>query len=252
MFFFFSSSSFFDFIDYSQIVLDEMKRFRQSLVEMFSSVGKSVVFMETCCESKQNGTHTFIECIPVDNEVMETLPIIFKVSLFLSPLLTFVSSILSLVFFLSTNSPSLFLFLFFLFFLSPKLFSLIPSSLFRKTKTLQADLEKQGPTWAQHRKVIDVKESVYTSLPADGVFDYFFVLFDGEQGYAHIIEDSTNFARDYRDYGKSVVGEVLGLTPDAWRDVRGQHARFTDEENGRVVSFLKLYEPFDWTRALDA
>lgn len=87
-----------------------MKRFRQSLVEMFSSVGKSVVFMETCCESKQNGTHTFIECIPVDNEVMETLPIIFKVSSLLSLLLPFVSFILSLVFFLSTKFPSLFSF----------------------------------------------------------------------------------------------------------------------------------------------
>lgn len=112
-------------------------------------------------------------------------------------------------------------------------------------------MEKQGPTWSQHRKVIEVKENVYASLPADGVFDYFFVLFDGEQGYAHIIEDSSNFARDYKDYGKSVVGEVLGLTPDAWRDTRGQHARFSDDENKRVVAFLKLYEPFDWTRTLD-
>ena len=65
------------------MVLNELKRFRQSLIEMFSSIGKSVIFMETCCETRKAGSHTFIECIPVDNEIMDTLPIAFKVLCFL-------------------------------------------------------------------------------------------------------------------------------------------------------------------------
>ena len=104
----------------------------------------------------------------------------------------------------------------------------------------------KGPTWSQHKKVIDVSNDVYSTLPSGGTFDYFFVLFDGESGFVHLIEDSQNFDRDYRDYGKSVIGDVLGLFPSAWKNPQSD-----SEAKKRVDEFNKLYEPFNWTKELE-
>ncbi len=73
--------------------------------------------------------------------------------------------------------------------------------LFFRKSFLEDDSE-----WGQHRKIIDTKAKngmIWKSLPTSGVFNYVHIDFNGQGGFAHIIEDT-------KKYNESKALEVLG------------------------------------------
>ena len=59
-------------------ILCPCQMFRKQLVQMFRSMDKDVVFMETSMRLR-HFPHMALECIPLDRELAETAPIYFKV-----------------------------------------------------------------------------------------------------------------------------------------------------------------------------
>jgi len=77
-------------------------------------------------------------------------------------------------------------------------------------------------------------------------FPYFHVEWSNG-GYAHIVEDKDKFPRDF---GQSVVAGMLGINPPGFG--KKSHSRATPEDEKRAVqTFLKKWQPYDWTSALE-
>ena len=97
--------------------------------------------------------------------------------------------------------------------------------------------------WAQHKKLINTKErgGLRQSVPKG--FPYFHVDFGLDDGFAHVIEDEAQFPRDF---GKNVLGPLLGLDPTQWRKKSKTVEEWTDLDS-RLSSFSARWQPFDWT-----
>jgi hypothetical protein len=76
-------------------------------------------------------------------------------------------------------------------------------------------------------------------------FPYFHVDW-GEGGYAHVVEDKDQFPMDF---GVGVVAGMLGVAPPRF-DRKAQRVD-AEAEKKSVLSFLKEWQPFDWTAELD-
>ncbi len=124
------------------------------------------------------------------------------------------------------------------------------------------ELNDADEEWATHRKLISTTEKgLRRSVPPN--FAYFYVEWE-VGGYAHIIEDEDIFPRAF---GLDTVSGMLGLDPQRFnrkdgRDKRGgrgtggegggsQGARQFGREKQAVLSFLKDWEPHDWTAGLE-
>jgi diadenosine tetraphosphate (Ap4A) HIT family hydrolase len=106
---------------------------------------------------------------------------------------------------------------------------------FRKA-ILESDEE-----WAQNKRLVETNgRGIRKSVPSG--FSYFFVEFGvGGDGYAHVIEDISQFPLDMgREVVCGVLGEPAQLVMHARRESR--HA-----EVEAVRGFREMWRPFDWT-----
>ena len=159
---------------------DEIRKFMQSLCNMFAKQNRDCVFIQTC--SKLHKTpHFYMECIPLPLELGDVAPIYFK-------------------------------------------------------KAIQ-ECESE---WAQNKKLVDTRgKSVKDKIPAG--LPYFAVDFGLNGGFAHVIEDETQFP-DY--FGREILGGMLDADPYLWRKPKDES--FSDQLK-RSIEFEKSYQNFDWT-----
>ncbi len=111
--------------------------------------------------------------------------------------------------------------------------------------------------WSQHQKVIDTSKNgfrrsmvkvrfskFFTDFPQN--LPYFHVWFDPNRGYGHVIEgEGVQFPGWF---GREVLAGAMDLGVEVWRKPRRANA---DENAARKVAFIKAWQPFDWTKALD-
>ncbi|XP_009629652.1 uncharacterized protein [Nicotiana tomentosiformis] len=122
------------------------------------------------------------------------------------------------------------------------------------------EVAKQGPLyfkkaideaedeWSQHnaKKLIDTSvKGLRSSIPKD--FPYFHVEFGLNKGFVHVIDDETQFNSSF---GLNVVRGMLKLPPE---DMHQQRRKRESVETQRqaVASFIRDWQPFDWTKQLD-
>ncbi|XP_047955760.1 CWF19-like protein 2 homolog isoform X1 [Salvia hispanica] len=121
------------------------------------------------------------------------------------------------------------------------------------------DIAKQAPLyfkkaideaedeWSQHnaKKLIDTSEKgLRGSIPKN--FPYFHVEFGLSKGFVHVIDDEKDFPGNF---GLNVVRGMLQLPAE---DMHGRRRKESVEtQKQAVASFVKDWQPFDWTKQLD-
>ncbi|KAG0167148.1 hypothetical protein DFQ28_003381 [Apophysomyces sp. BC1034] len=99
--------------------------------------------------------------------------------------------------------------------------------------------------WTQHKKLIETssrgfRNSMVKNLP------YFHVWCGLDEGYGHVIENGKEFPYWF---GKEVIAGMLDIGPERWRRPKYHHQ---SENRTRQLAFLKSWEKWDWTSALDS
>ncbi|CAL5392552.1 unnamed protein product [Camellia sinensis] len=123
---------------------------------------------------------------------------------------------------------------------------------------LPQDIAKQAPLyfkkaideaedeWSQHnsKKLIDTSEKgLRGSIPKD--FPYFHVEFGLNKGFVHVMDDEKQFKSNF---GLNVIWGMLRLPEE---DMYGRRKHDSVEtQKQAVASFVKDWEPFDWTKQL--
>jgi len=98
--------------------------------------------------------------------------------------------------------------------------------------------------WLQHKKLIDTTgKGIRRAVPPN--FPYFHVEFGDKGGFAHVIEDSSLFPFQF---GTEVIAGILELPPQNWAHSKRESF---ETERQKVLTFVKTWEPFDWTLSLD-
>jgi len=82
----------------------------------------------------------------------------------------------------------------------------------------------------------DVRKSIPKGLP------YFSVDFGDDSGFAHVIEDERNFPRNF---AQEIIGGMMELDHSIWRKRKNDNFK---EQREKVMKFLKVWGPHDWTR----
>jgi len=112
------------------------------------------------------------------------------------------------------------------------------ASAYFKKAIMEADTQ-----WTQNPRLIDTrKKELRRSIPAN--FPYFHVEFGVSGGFAHVIEDSALFPRQF---GHEVLAGMLELPPSVLR----QEKQDETTQRAQVKSFLQTWAPFDWTVMLE-
>lgn len=107
-----------------------------------------------------------------------------------------------------------------------------------KKAILESDAE-----WTDNKKLIDthqkgLKKSIPVGLP------YFFVDFNNEGGFAHIIEDSSLFPHYF---AKEVVGGLIDAEPRLWLK---PHYESFEEQKVKALKLVDMWRPYDWTEKI--
>jgi hypothetical protein len=111
-----------------------------------------------------------------------------------------------------------------------------------KKAILEADTE-----WNQNKKLIEThmtENPVQKQIPSN--FPYFSVQFGLGKGFAHPIEDERLF--DWK-FGKEVICAILD--EPAQFLLRNKGPEEESLQKSRASSFVKMWQPFDWTIHLD-
>ncbi|KAL6548328.1 hypothetical protein OROGR_008749 [Orobanche gracilis] len=123
---------------------------------------------------------------------------------------------------------------------------------------LPRDVAKQAPVyfkkaidevedeWSQHnaKKLIDTSEKgLRGSIPKN--FPYFHVEFGLNRGFVHVIDNEREFKSNF---GLNVVRGMLHLPAEDMYRRRRQESVETQKQ--AVASFVRDWEPFDWTKQL--
>ncbi|KAI9914575.1 hypothetical protein PsorP6_008271 [Peronosclerospora sorghi] len=114
---------------------------------------------------------------------------------------------------------------------------------------LKQELTLADEEWSTHKPIVETsKGSIQRHIPPS--FPYFHMEWQSpttRRGYAHVIENETKFPRDF---GTAVVAGLLEVTPSNFGR-RESKKSAVDEDKRDMVTFVKDWEPFDWTRQLD-
>ncbi|KAL6532385.1 hypothetical protein OROGR_014355 [Orobanche gracilis] len=123
---------------------------------------------------------------------------------------------------------------------------------------LPRDVAKQAPVyfkkaideaedeWSQHnaKKLIDTSEKgLRGSIPKN--FPYFHVEFGLNRGFVHVIDNEREFKSNF---GLNIVRGMLGLPSEDMYRRRRQESM--ESQKQAVASFVRDWEPFDWTKQL--
>lgn len=104
-----------------------------------------------------------------------------------------------------------------------------------KKAILESDRE-----WAQNKKLIDTRQKgLVNSIPLG--LPYFFVDFNNEGGFAHVIEDSSLFPHYF---AKEVIGGLIDTEPRLW--LKPQHESF-DQQRKKASNMVEMWKPYIWT-----
>jgi hypothetical protein len=108
-----------------------------------------------------------------------------------------------------------------------------------KKAILESDVE-----WSDNKKLIDtrqkgLKKSIPVGLP------YFYVDFNNEGGFAHVIEDSSLFPHYF---GKEVVGGLIDSEPRLW--LKPPYETF-EQQRSKALKVLRMWKPYDWTNKIN-
>uniref|UniRef100_A0A915KG81 CWF19-like protein 2 n=1 Tax=Romanomermis culicivorax TaxID=13658 RepID=A0A915KG81_ROMCU len=94
--------------------------------------------------------------------------------------------------------------------------------------------------WAQNKKIVDLsKKDLRKSIPRG--FSYFAVDFGLQNGYCHVIENETKFAKTF---GQEIICGMMDLDESLWRRPVKQTL---DEQTKRAEHLRRKWMPFDWT-----
>jgi hypothetical protein len=77
-------------------------------------------------------------------------------------------------------------------------------------------------------------------------FAYFHVEFGLDREFVRVIDDETNFSSGF---GLNVIRGLLQLPEEDMHRCRRHESM--DKQKQAVASFMKDWEPFDWTKQLD-
>lgn len=102
-------------------------------------------------------------------------------------------------------------------------------------------IEEAESEWSQHnaKKLIDTRtKGLRSSIPKN--FPYFHVEFGLGGGYAHVIDDESQFKPQF---GREVLQGILQIEEQ-------ETNQYTPSEKV-VKDFAKMWEPHDWTKMLD-
>ncbi len=107
-----------------------------------------------------------------------------------------------------------------------------------KKAILESDSE-----WAQNKRLIDTrKKGVRNSLPIG--LPYFYVDFNNEGGFGHVIEDTTLFPHYF---AKEVIGGLIDADPVLWlKPPRDNY----ESQKKKATQLKDMWEPYDWTKKL--
>ena len=86
----------------------------------------------------------------------------------------------------------------------------------------------------------NVRKAIPKGLP------YFSVDFGLDSGFAHVIEDERSFPRNFAN---EIIGGMLELDHSVWRKQRQDDFK---TQRDKVMKFLKIWGPYDWTRGADS
>lgn len=96
------------------------------------------------------------------------------------------------------------------------------------------------------KKLITTSASRNLRLVIPENFAYFHVEFGLDHGFVHVIDDESKFNAGF---GLNVIRGMLRL-PEEDMHRRRRHESL-DKQKQAVASFMKDWEPFDWTKQLD-
>lgn len=107
-------------------------------------------------------------------------------------------------------------------------------------------IDEAEDEWGQHemKKLIPTSGNLRQVIPAN--FSYFHVEFGLDRGFVHVIDDEGNFSSGF---GLNVIRGLLRLPEEDM--YRRRRLEPVEKQKLAVAAFMKEWEPFDWTRALD-
>ena len=108
-----------------------------------------------------------------------------------------------------------------------------------KKAILESDTE-----WAQNKKLVDTRQKgLRNSIPRG--LPYFFVDFNNEGGFAHVIEDSSLFPHYF---AKEIIGGIIDVEPRLWL----KHVHESPErQKNKASKLVEMWKPYDWTQKLN-
>ncbi|GJM93479.1 hypothetical protein PR202_ga10039 [Eleusine coracana subsp. coracana] len=113
---------------------------------------------------------------------------------------------------------------------------------------LKKAIDEAEEEWSQHemKKIITTNASRNLRQVIPENFAYFHVEFGLDRGFVHVIGDENKFNAGF---GLNVIRGMLRL-PEEDMHRRRRHESM-DKQKQAVASFMKDWEPFDWTKQLD-
>jgi hypothetical protein len=112
--------------------------------------------------------------------------------------------------------------------------------------SLFQEIDEATSWWSQHnaKRLIDTSEKgLRGSIPKN--FPYFHVEFGLHKGFVHVIDDETQFKSSF---GLNVIRGMLKLPEEDMH--RRRRYDSVEVQREAVKSFVKDWEPFDWTKQL--
>jgi len=96
--------------------------------------------------------------------------------------------------------------------------------------------------WSQNKKLVDLRDRDVRRAVPKGL-PYFSVDFGLDSGFAHVIEDEKHFPKNF---AQEIVGGMLELDHQLWRKQKKDDFK---AQRAKVMSFLKMWAPYDFTKA---
>ena len=105
-----------------------------------------------------------------------------------------------------------------------------------KKAILESDSE-----WAQNKKLIDTRQKNVNNCVPLGL-PYFYVDFNNEGGFAHVIEDASLFPQYF---AKEVIGGIIDAEPRLWLKPPYEN---TEQQKRKSAKLQQMWSRYDWMK----